>query len=78
MLQSSSKKLIIIIKVHIKTQIWIFQSSRRDSVEKNLTVSMGMQIQSLTSLNELRIWRCRELLCRLQTWLGSGIAVAVV
>ena len=25
----------------------------------------------------LRIWRCRELWCRLQTQLGSGIAVAV-
>ena len=24
------------------------------------------------------IWRCRELWCRSQTWLGSGVAVAVV
>ena len=23
-------------------------------------------------------WRCRELWCRLQTWLRSGVAVAVV
>ena len=28
--------------------------------------------------SELRIWRCRELWWRLQTWLGSAVAVAVV
>ena len=26
----------------------------------------------------VRIWHCRELWCRLQTWLGSRVAVAVV
>ena len=26
----------------------------------------------------VRIWHCHELWCRLQTWLSSGIAVAVV
>ena len=26
----------------------------------------------------LRIWRCRELWCRLQMWLGSHIAAAMV
>ena len=26
----------------------------------------------------VKIWRCHELWCRLQTWLGFGIAVAVV
>ena len=36
-----------------------------------------MQVQSLASLSGLRIWRC-ELWCRLQMWLGSCIAVAVV
>ena len=30
------------------------------------------------SLSGLRIWHCRELWCRSQTWLGSGVAVAVV
>ena len=29
-------------------------------------------------VSELRIQRGRELQCRLQMWLGSGIAVAVV
>ena len=33
--------------------------------------------QSLVSLHGLRIWCCRELWCRLQMWLGFGIAVAV-
>ena len=37
-----------------------------------------MQVQSLASLSGLRIWRCCELCCKLQTWLGSRIAVAVV
>jgi len=39
--------------------------------------TMRLQVQSLASLSGLRIRRCRELWCRLQTWLGSGIAVAV-
>ena len=26
----------------------------------------------------LRIWRCHELCCRSQTWLGSHVAVALV
>ena len=38
---------------------------------------MRMQVQSLASLSGLRIWSCRELWCRLQMQLGSGIAVAV-
>ena len=29
------------------------------------------------SLSGLRIWRCHELWCRLQMWLGSCAAVAV-
>ena len=43
-----------------------------------LLVSMRMQVQSLTLLSVLRIWRCHELWCRLQMWLGSHVAVAVV
>ena len=38
---------------------------------------MRMQVQSLASLSGLRIRRCRELLCRLQMWPGSGVAVIV-
>ena len=40
-------------------------------------VSMRMQVQSLVSLSELRIWRCYELWCGSQTWLESGVAVAL-
>ena len=36
------------------------------------------RIWSLASLSGLRIQRCHEPWCRLQTWLGSHIAVAVV
>ena len=30
------------------------------------------------SLSGLRVWRCRELWCKSQIWLGSLIAVAVM
>ena len=38
---------------------------------------MRFQVQSLASLRGLRIRGCHELLCRLQTQLESGIAVAL-
>ena len=41
-------------------------------------VSMRTQVRCLASLSGLRIWHCHELWCRLQMWLGSCIAVAVV
>ena len=44
---------------------------------RTLLVSMRMWVQSLASLSGLRIWHCHELWCRLQTWLGSRVAVAV-
>ena len=37
---------------------------------------MRLQVQCLASLSELRIWRCLELWCRLQTGLASSVAVA--
>ena len=37
-----------------------------------------MRVQSLALLSGLRIWRCCQLWCRLQKWLKSGVAVAVV
>ena len=39
---------------------------------------MRKRVRSLASLSGLRIRRCRELWCRLQTRLGSHVAVAVV
>ena len=41
-------------------------------------VSMRTQVRSLATLSGLMIWRRHELHCRWQTWLGSGIDVAVV
>ena len=35
-------------------------------------------IPGLISLSGLRIWHCHELWCTLQTWLRSGIAVAII
>ena len=39
--------------------------------------SMRMWVWSLASLSGSDIWHCCELWCRSQTWLGSGVAVAV-
>ena len=39
--------------------------------------AIRFQVLSLALLSGLRIWRCRALWCRLQTRLGSCVAVAV-
>ena len=51
---------------------------------------VAQQVNNLTCIHEdagfipglllsgLRIWRCPELWCTSQTWLGSAVAVAVV
>ena len=52
----------------------------RSSQAKGIPIelaSMRTQVQSLALLSGLRIWHCCELWCRLQMWLGSGVAVAV-
>ena len=40
-------------------------------------VTMRLCVHSLASLSGLRIWDCCELWYKLQTWLGSCVAVAV-
>ena len=45
---------------------------------KNLTRNTRLWVRSLASLSGLRIRRCRELWCRSQTQLGSGVAVTGV
>ena len=45
----------------------------RGAVETNATRNMRLWVQYLASLSGLRIWHCRELGCRSQTWLGSCI-----
>ena len=40
--------------------------------------TMGLRVRSLTLLSGLRIRCCHKLQCRLQMWLGSRVAVAVV
>ena len=45
---------------------------------KQITLEpMRLQILSQALLSGLRIWHCHELWCRSQTWLRSGVAVAV-
>ena len=52
-------------------------SSPCGSAVINQRVSVKTWVQSLASLSGLRIQHCRELRCRLQTQLGSGIALVV-
>ena len=60
---------------NIKTQIrWEFPL--RLSGLRNWLGTMRMQVRSLVSFSG--IWCCHELWCRLQRWLGSHIAEAVV
>ena len=40
-------------------------------------VPMSMWLPSLAPLSGLRGWGCCEMWCRLQTWLGSAVAVVV-
>ena len=40
--------------------------------------NLSLWVQSLASLSGLRAWHCHELWCGSQTWLGSGIAMALV
>ena len=47
------------------------------SDQRILLGTMKLQVRSLASLSRLGIWHCRELWCRLQTQLGSCIAVSV-
>ena len=54
------------------------RSSRCGAAEMNLTSIDEDAGLILASLTELGIWCCCELWCRLQTQLGSHIAVAVV
>ena len=56
---------------------WKFPGQGLSQSLAALLRSMRTQVQSLTSLNGLRIWRCHELWCRSQMWPRSGIAVAV-
>ena len=62
-LAASIKNFYVIPFVAQQKQVWL--------------ASIRTQVQSLASLSELRIWHCGELWCRLQTWLGSHVAVAV-
>ena len=48
------------------------------SDQRILLGTMKLQVRSLASLSRLGIWHCRELWCRLQTQLGSCIAVTLV
>ena len=52
-------------------------SSHHGSVVTNPTGIHKDVVQFLASLSRLRTWRCHELQCRSQMWLGYGIVVAV-
>ena len=55
-----------------------FWSSHHGAVEMNLTRNHEV-VGSIPGLAQwVKDWHCRELWCRSQTLLGSGVAVAVV
>ena len=54
---------------------WSFRRAQQKRIPLGTT---RLKVQSLASLSGLRMWRCRELWCRPQTQLGSGVAVAAV
>ena len=62
----------IVIK---KLQIGVPTVAQRKLIQ---LVPMKMGVQSLALLSGLRIWHCHVMWWRLQTRLGSGVAVAVV
>ena len=64
---------IIIVRVSHKNKV--LRSSRCGSGEENLT---GIHEDTGLAISGLRIWHCCELWCRLQMWLRSHIAMAVV
>ena len=67
------EKIKIIINKILKVGVPVMGQQKR--IQQG---TMRLQVRSLASLSGLRIWCCRELWCRSQTWLGSHIAVAVV
>ena len=52
--------------------------AKGDAVLLSGNEPMKREVPPLASLSGLRIQDCRELWCRLKTWLGSHVAVAAV
>jgi len=55
-----------------------YRSSCHGTVKRIRLGTMRFWVRSLASLSGLRIQRCGDLWCSLQTQLGSGVAVAVL
>ena len=71
------KKKKITNKLSYKTEIELQGVPFVAQQLTNPTGPMKMQVQSPASLSVLRIWRCRELWCRLKMRLRSHVAVSV-
>ena len=71
------REIMIVNSVCPKTQIFLFGVPVMAQWLRTRLASIRTQVGSLASLSGLRI-RVAELWCRWQTWLGSGVAVAVV
>ena len=65
-------------KINAGLFINCFWSSRRGAAEMNPTRNCEVEGLIPGLARWVGIWHCRELWCRLQMWLGSGVAVAVV
>ena len=70
------KMFLILLQFFELKQIWGVPIVVRQKRIRLGTVRL--QVRPLASLSELRIRCCREVWCRLQMWLGSCIAMAVV
>ena len=67
-----------VLQYNFFKKIHFFGRSHCGEAETNPLVSMRIWIRSLVLLIGLRLWHCRELWCKLQMQLRSGVAVAVV
>ena len=58
-------------------KLFFLEHSHCGAAEMNLIRNREVAVRSLALLSGLRIRHCRELWCRLQTGLGSHVAVAL-
>ena len=75
---SKPKGLLAKEELVLQNKESLCRSSHCGTVERIHLGTMRLWVRSLASLSGLRFWHCCELWCRLQMWLRSDVAVAVV
>ena len=69
----SELNLFELLKNRLRLGVFVVAQWKRTQL-----VFIRVRVQSLAWLSGLRIQWCYELWCKLRTWLGYGVAVAVV